>query len=46
MTWRLDWLITRRMAARVLMVVFLFFCLILLSETLDKVRFEDRKSVV
>ncbi len=40
MTWRLDWLITRRMAARVLMVVFLFFCLILLSETLDKVRFE------
>ena len=37
---RLDWLITKRMATRILSVVFLFFCLILLSESLDKVRFE------
>ena len=37
---RLDWFITRRMMTRILGVVFLFFCLILLSESLDSWRFE------
>ncbi len=42
---RLDLLIARRMAARILTVVFLFFCLILLSETLDTVRFEHISAI-
>ncbi|MCB9994746.1 MAG: LptF/LptG family permease [Hyphomicrobiaceae bacterium] len=37
---RLDWFITRRMALRILGVVLVFFCLILLSESLDTGRFE------
>jgi len=37
---RLDWFITTRMMSRILGVVFLFFCLILLSESLDTWRFE------
>lgn len=37
---RLDWFITRRMALRILAVVFVFFALILLSESLDTGRFE------
>ncbi len=37
---QLDWFITKRMISRILGVVFLFFCLILLSESLDSWRFE------
>ncbi|MCF6327940.1 MAG: LptF/LptG family permease [Devosiaceae bacterium] len=36
----LDWFVTKRMISRILGVVFLFFCLILLSESLDTWRFE------
>ncbi len=42
---RLDLLIARRMATRILTVVFLFFCLILLSETLDTIRFEHISAI-
>jgi len=37
---QLDWFITKRMMSRILGVVFLFFCLIFLSESLDSWRFE------
>ncbi len=36
---RLDWFISKRMMSRILGTVFLFFCLILLSESLDTPRF-------
>lgn len=36
---RLDWFITKRMITRILSVVLVFFCLILLSESLDTHRF-------
>jgi len=37
----LDWFVTKRMISRILGVVFLFFCLILLSESLDSWRFAN-----
>lgn len=37
---QLDWFVTRRMALRVLGTVLVFFCLIILSESLDQWRFD------
>lgn len=37
---RLDWFVTKRMALRILTTVFLFFGLIMLSESLDQWRFD------